>query len=284
MVGGPRTVAVVRAATVVVLAVGLALPVGPVAAQAGNAQFATLDQAAEFLRTAEIVEVVPVGRGTTSPDRATLELGGVRAYAVFHDVDKIERNIQVGEKRFRVFHDSYLADCAAYELSRVLHIDGVPPTVERAVGGRRGSLQLWIDDATTEEERAAASTRPPDATVFRRRIALMRLFDNLIYNDDRHAGNIVIGPDWTVWLIDHSRAFQRPAELRDAGRVTQVERSFWDRLRTIPDAEIVAAVEPFLDERQLEALLERRGLLVQHLEGLIAERGEGAVLYDAPQN
>jgi hypothetical protein len=35
----------------------------------------------------------------------------------------------------------------------------------------------------------------------------MALFDQLIFNDDRNQGNMLIGKDWKVWLIDHTQDF-----------------------------------------------------------------------------
>ena len=42
----------------------------------------------------------------------------------------------------------------------------------------------------------------------------MRLFDSLIFNDDRNPGNYLFDADWKLWMIDHSRAFQMRRELK----------------------------------------------------------------------
>ena len=36
----------------------------------------------------------------------------------------------------------------------------------------------------------------------------MRIWDELIQNRDRNQGNILWTHDWTLWLIDHTRAFR----------------------------------------------------------------------------
>ena len=46
--------------------------------------------------------------------------------------------------------------------------------------------------------------------------AALRLFDQLIANTDRNLGNLLIGNDWTIWAIDHTRAFRTQHDVEDA--------------------------------------------------------------------
>ena len=46
-----------------------------------------------------------------------------------------------------------------------------------------------------------------------KQIQIMRVFDELIQNRDRNQGNILWTNDWTMWLIDHTRAFRLGKEL-----------------------------------------------------------------------
>ncbi len=249
--------------------------------QAELPPFTSPDEAVEFLRTAKVIRVEPVGSGTTRPNKVLLEKDGLRLSAIFHQIDRQQRDVRVGNQFFRVFYDSYMAQCAAYDLARVLGLDNVPPTVLRRIKGRDGSLQLWVEGAMTEKRRGAQGLRPPNTRRWIFQLQVMRLFDNLIYNDDRNSGNMVIDSGWKLWMIDHSRSFQRLTKLRDPGRVTMVERSLWQRLRNLDDDQIAEAVRPYLESIQVQALLARRRQLVEHIEALIAERGEEAVLFDA---
>ena len=45
---------------------------------------------------------------------------------------------------------------------------------------------------------------------------IVRLFDQLIYNIDRNLGNLMITNDWTIWAIDHTRAFRTYDDAQDA--------------------------------------------------------------------
>jgi hypothetical protein len=77
----------------------------------------------------------------------------------------------------------------------------------------------------------------------------MQLFDSLIFNDDRNSGNYLVDADWELWLIDYSRAFQ---------------------IRT--------AVDTLLVSRQVNALVERRTELVEHIQKMIDECGKNVVI------
>ena len=59
----------------------------------------------------------------------------------------------------------------------------------------------------------------PPAEVLERwnqQMQLLRLFDQLIANTDRNLGNLLIGNDWTIWAIDHTRAFRTQPDVEDA--------------------------------------------------------------------
>ena len=82
-----------------------------------------------------------------------------------------------------------------------------------------------------------------------------------------------------LWLIDHTRAFQPIPELLNPEKVVRVKRVFWDQLKALTDDELRKLVGDYLDGPQMGALEKRRDLLIELVEGLIAERGESAVLY-----
>ena len=110
------------------------------------------------------------------------------------------------------------------------------------------------------------------------------LFDNLINNLDRNQGNILIDPGWRLWLIDHTRSFIRDRALPAPELVLRIERRFWERLRSINDEELEAAVKPYLDGPERAALLERRRLLVKLIQGKIDEIGEAWVVFDVEES
>ena len=112
---------------------------------------------------------------------------------------------------------------------------------------------------------------------------MLRIFDALIYNNDRHQGNLLTTPaDWKLWSIDHSRTFRLRQDLPTAKQLTRCDRTLLQRLQALQESEVRARTRDMLRPAQVGALMKRRDLLVQHFQKLIAARGEAAVLFDAP--
>ncbi|MDE2101639.1 MAG: hypothetical protein KGL39_30615 [Patescibacteria group bacterium] len=93
--------------------------------------------------------------------------------------------------------DQHANEVVAYNVAKVVGMDDlVPPTVERTVKGKAGSLQQFQEGAThgtssnyTDMARAAA-------------------FDMFIGNLDRHGGNYMIGANGKLRLIDNGFAYR----------------------------------------------------------------------------
>lgn len=116
----------------------------------------------DFLRTARVVGREPIGEGVTLPERLTLCDGTRTLYGAWKTIDahmpgmvRMER----GGWEFD-FRDSWKSEVAAYELDKLLGLGLVPPTVEREVEGRRGSLQIWVEGAMTEKKRRERGLEP----------------------------------------------------------------------------------------------------------------------------
>ena len=69
-----------------------------------------------------------------------------------------------------------------------------------------GALTAWVDLGMSEAERLKKQLPPPNPATWSQKMANVVLFDNLIYNIDRHSNNIYITKDWDIILIDHSRS------------------------------------------------------------------------------
>ncbi len=205
-----------------------------------------------------------------------MEKDGVRAHAIFREVDLVEENRRVGPIFFLVFRDSYIFDCAAYQMAVLLGMDNVPPAVLRRVDRTDGSVQLWIEGTHRVD---AADFHPPGALAWARQLWTMSLFDALIYNVDRNSGNLMADDDYKLWLVDHGRGFQRKSDLLNIDQVPMVVRRIWERLRELDEATIRAAMGDYLDSEEVVYLLDRHRKLVDHINKRIEERGEQAVLF-----
>jgi hypothetical protein len=240
----------------------------------------TDDQILDFLASAEVVDSGNVGQGIAQARWVILDRDGVRMRAIFHDIDEELIRIRVGGTFYVRFTDSWKAQCAAYDLSRLMGLDAVPPTVQRRISGETGSLQAWVENAMTDQKRRERRLRPPDYLRYIKESRIMQVWDNLVYNIDRHAGNILFDSHWNMWLIDHTRAFELKAELLDEDEIVMIERSFWERLQEVSDDAIRDVLAPYIAGSSVSALLERRQKIVDRLQQLIDERGEEAVVFD----
>jgi len=243
--------------------------------------FADDAEVLDFLATAPVVKDEPIGEGVTRPHRLTLERDGVRIRAAFRTIDEEHRVYRTSAGRMEVnFRDYYGFEPAAYRLGVLLGLHDIPPATVRNVKNQDGSVQLWIENGKTEHIRLDEKVRPTDYIRWLRQIQMMRIWDNLVGNTDRNKGNMVYGPDWNLWLIDHSRAFRNSVDLLEGEKITWCERGVYERLRTVSDEAIRSAIEDQVKPSEIHALLERRAALVELLEKLIRDRGEGAVLFD----
>lgn len=239
------------------------------------------EEVVEFLKKAKMMKRRGIPRGITRPSLLELEKDGVRVRAHFSDIHEEKQVAQLASGRTEInFRDSHKFNGAAYELARLLGLDNVPPATERLIQGRRGSVSLWIENAFTERERMARHQEPPDKIRWNQQIANMRVFDNLIYNTDRTQENILIGPDWKVWMIDHTRAFRRWHELNAPQQVSQIERTVWEKLQALKPAEAKARLKPYLASYEIEAVFKRRDLLVELIRRRIVEHGEDKVVFE----
>jgi hypothetical protein len=224
----------------------------------------------QWLREAEIVEVEDVGQGVTKPRKATLKEGDV----VFHAVYKpLKRGRQSG------YWESYQAEVAAYELDKLLGLDMVPPTVARRVESDQGSLQLWVEGCKTYK---SVEGQAPGSPEFSHQVSRMKTFDNLIFNDDRNAGNFLVDSSWNIVLIDHSRAFlDRKDLLKGESKLpASFDRKLVERLEALRFEDLEASMKGLLDKGQIEALLARRDKLLKRKDDLVAKEGEARVLFN----
>ena len=108
----------------------------------------------------------------------------------------------------------------------------------------------------------------------------MRIWDELIQNRDRNQGNIVWTNDWTMWLIDHTRAFRIGDELMKPDELRRIDRGLLARLKGLTEDSIAKAVADSLNESEQKAVLQRRDRIVKVFEERAATVGDAAVYVD----
>lgn len=255
-------------------------PFLPIYAKDGSKYpFSSYKEVLEFMREAEVIEQKEVGDGITKPLRLVLEKDGMRMRAIFRHVDEKKDRMIVNGTTYVQFRDSFKHEVAAFRLALLLGINRVPVAMPYTHNGDLGSLQVWVENARTERARVEGEIDFPESMGWNKQRHLMLAFDALVYNIDRHGGNMLYDKDWTLWFIDHTRAFQVNKEPFQGNSVYFVEANFFKRLKEVEDEEIEEVLEPLLGKHHVKAVLKRRKKLVSHIEKMIAERGENIVLF-----
>ncbi len=241
--------------------------------------FADIDEVLEFLTEAKVVGSSAIGTGVTLPRKLVLERDGVRAHAIFHNIEVEKRRERLrGGTVVNFFRDHYANNVAAFELSRMLGMANVPPAVIRRVGRERGSVQLWIEGSSTEADRRRLGIEPSGD--WRLTSKDMVVFDNLTNNIDRNQGNMLFDANWNLWFIDHTRTFGRTKQLPSPARVRRCSRRLYQALRELDEAEVRRRLGRYVGIYEIKGMMARRDQLLALIEERMASTSEMAVLFD----
>lgn len=270
------------AASRLVLLVVVVLVLAPRAASPQQAATITREQIELFLARASIIQEKTSSTGTTRPIRATLSDGVLTHDAQFQTVDQAKALFQAGKASEVDFKDTYRYNIAGYRLAQLVGLATVPVSVERRYKGKPAAVTWWIDDVMFDEEgrvKLGDKAMGPDPERTSKQIQIQRVWDELIQNRDRNTGNVLWTRDWTMWLIDHTRAFRAGASLLKPDQLVRVERGLFDRMKLLTEQSVSQAMKGILTRGEIAAMLRRRDVIVRHFEKMVAERGEAAVFF-----
>ncbi len=243
-------------------------------------QAATLtpERMADFLATAPIVKEKTTSTGVTRPIRATLSDGVLTHDAQFQTVDQAKAVFTAGKASEVDFKDSYRFNIAGYRLAQMIGLETVPMSVPRRYKNKDAAVTWWIDDVMFDEvgrQKMKDKKLGPEPERTQKQIYNMYVWDELIQNRDRNGGNILWTKDWTMWLIDHTRAFRLGKELVAPGDLTRCDRRLLDGMRALTAESLAKATGDSLTKEEQGAVLARRDLIVKHFDDRIAKLGEG---------
>jgi hypothetical protein len=233
----------------------------------GAPERADVEACERILREGKVVSSREVGQGISGAIRMRLRWADAEVQAVFKSVETRFEGYSFHGEKVATFRDTWKHEVAAYELDRLLGLRLVPPTVERKLGGKRGSLQAWAERPLT---RFGQGPPPEDSDRAERYLHAQRFFDYLIFHTDRHVRNVLFGSDWRPVAIDQSIAFHpfvrpyRPLYRFPRGPVEALERLDPRVLRE--------RLGRYLEKDEIQGLLERRARL---LALVAAARSEG---------
>jgi hypothetical protein len=256
----------------------------PVFAQFTPQELVEREKWEEYLKKAKVIEAVQMDpeKGITQPWKLTLEREGIRRNAVWKDV----QGNQLG------FLENWKWEIAAYALDKYLGLNMVPPTIERRYWGNRGSIQLWIDAEMSlrEKNQQGIATPPDEIQNWNRSMCRQRLFDNLIANEDRHQGNYLITTDWRIILIDHSRTFRTEKQFTEDlifdedhpdGPLVMyfVSAQVLNKVKALNKKILKKTTGKYLSGKEINAVLNRRDLVLKEIDRLIQKYGRDEVIY-----
>ncbi|HVQ12701.1 MAG TPA: hypothetical protein VMS40_03885 [Vicinamibacterales bacterium] len=218
----------------------------------------------DHLRNAGITSIEDIGTGVTRPRRAYLTPS--------EPVESLVWKVLPPGRRGG-YWESYKSEIAAYELDRLLNMRMIPPAVERRIGDDTGAAVMWVTGMRSVKQLGGKVPSGPD---WGKPIRQMLMFDNLIRNIDRNAGNILIGRPGDLILIDHSRAFTTDKKLQN--KVERVDAELWERMQTLTRENLAQALGRWLDEDAIAAIIARRDAMAIAIDKLVAKKGRPLVL------
>jgi hypothetical protein len=227
-----------------------------------------------FLQNGKVIKTRSAPKGVTNSIRAVVSDGSITHEAHIQMVEEKRATGPAGRGGTELnFRDSWTFNIAAYRLDRLIGLNMVPVSVEIRYRTQPAAITWWIDDVMMDEgERIKRKAAPPRPLEWSERMALIGLFDQLIYNMDRNMGNLLIAKDWRVWAIDHTRAFRLHKEIRNPSAIMKCDRDVFEKLKQL-DADVLNEdLGKYLTEWERNAILARRDQIIAILE----KRGEGA--------
>jgi len=239
----------------------------------------------KFLQEARIISSskdFDESEAVTEPWTLVLEKDGVTRRALWKNP----------EGRLKGFLDSWKCEIAAYRLDKLIGLNMVSPTVEKRFQGNKGSCQLMLENVIMLRTKQEEKIKPPSYRIepLNRATYLQRAWDNLIANDDRNIGDILYTEDWRMILIDHSRAFRSSKKYTKTlifdekykggpKLMKKLPKVFVEKLKSLNFKLIREAVGEYLTDKEIEAVLIRRDLIIEWLDKRIKKLGEDNVLY-----
>jgi hypothetical protein len=221
----------------------------------------------EFLKSADIQRLEDVPIGVTKPRRAVFVAGGPVARAAWK---ALAPSYRTG------FHESYKAEIAGYLLDRMLELHMVPPVVERKIDRSNGAMVYWIENIKPWDVKKPPVGPEPK---WSQQVSRMKLFDQLIANIDRNAGNMLYDEDWHLFLIDHSRAFIERKDLKGMAAPNRIDKALWTRIEALTKESLQASLGMWLTPKEIDALLVRRDRMREAINKSVAANGAANVFF-----
>ncbi len=209
--------------------------------------------------------------GRTEPWLVTLRDGELTYRAIFKYIDI---------RWPKPAPDSYKYELAAYELSKLLGVQFVPPVVAREIEGRKGSLQIFLEDCISERDRLRQKLEPPDPAAFSDAKQDIKILENLTEDKCLDIKDMWVHMEsWRICRVDFSEAFFPTAELLPNCEFNRCSRRLYQGLLALDDQTMTSSLNAYLNTEEIEALAKRKNVIIEKIKKLIETKGEEAVLF-----
>jgi hypothetical protein len=184
------------------------------------------------------------------------------------------------------FPISYKYELAAYELTKLLKINIVPPVIEREIQEpkgqkRKGSLQIYVEGCIRESDRMLKKIDPPNPQVFADALEEINVLEILTSCDHLSPKDILIHREtWRVCRVDFAEAFDPSTEFLPEAAIRRCSRRLYKGLLDLSPLDVEATLKPYINSREIKGLLDRRNLIIEKIKNLIKDKGEAAILFD----
>lgn len=244
----------------------------------------TEEQKIDFLQHAKIIGSKAEKKGKSAASHLTLSDGKVTYEASFQPID--ERKAQGSGPNGGTelnFRDYWGYNIAGYRVAKLLGMDDmVPVYTERKWNGVTGAISWRISNIQFDEaDRYTHKIPVPPAMVddWNKQMYKVRVLDQLLYDMDANLTNVQITNDWKIWRIDFTRAFRLQHDIKDPKDLVQCDREVLAKLRQLSYEQVLETTKPYLSKDEVKALMARRDKIVTYFDRLVAQKGEGQVLY-----
>jgi len=105
------------------------------------------------------------------------------------------------------------------------------------------------------------------------------VFDALVDESSINPKDLLIGNDWKVYRVDYSRGFVLDRDLPNPKSLVRCDRNLWEGLKNLNGHQLENKTKGYLTKSEVQALMARRDKILAYFRGLIAEKGENAVLF-----
>lgn len=157
------------------------------------------------------------------------------------------------------------AEILTYHFSRMLDFPFVPVTVYRALDGKEGSLQVFVQgesimDTFQRTSQKPIIPRPED----------LKVFDFLLQNADRSVHNQIIYRD-LFWAIDNGSSFYSAYRINHSLRERSLDlhlmsRAFLGQIKALSDNQIRDLLRDYPEPKFAEEVILRKNIILNSLD------------------